>query len=64
MTGSKDLKRKIVQLIASVYSQFNFKMQWEPYKSNGVCMIFYKKLKEVYKDATTRHQDEVPESAR
>jgi hypothetical protein len=48
MSDSKDLKRKIVKLISSVYSQWNVEMMKDTYKSNVKCQLFLKKLKDVY----------------
>jgi hypothetical protein len=48
MTDSKDLNKRIVQLINTVYSQWDAEMRKEPYKSNIKCQLFWKKIKDVY----------------
>jgi hypothetical protein len=48
MTDSNDLNRRIVQLINTVYSQWDVEMRNERYKSNVKCQLFWKKIKDVY----------------
>jgi hypothetical protein len=48
MTDSKDPKTTLVQLINTVYSQWDMEMRKEPYKSNEKCKLFLEKLKRVY----------------
>ena len=48
MTDSKDLNKRIVQLINTVYSQWSENMRNEPYKSNVKCILFLEKLQKVY----------------
>jgi hypothetical protein len=48
MTDSNDLNRRIVQLINTVYSQWDAEMRKEPYKSNEKCKLFLEKFKKVY----------------
>ena len=48
MTDSKDSNRRIVQLINTVYSQWDAEMRKEPYMSNVKCQLFWNKIKDVY----------------
>ena len=48
MSDSKDSNKTIVQLINTVYSQWDENMRKEPYKSNEKCKLFLEKFKKVY----------------
>ena len=47
-SNSSNPKKTIVQLINSVYSQWEVEMTNEPYKSNKKCQLFLEKLRNVY----------------
>jgi hypothetical protein len=47
-SNSSNPKKTIVQLINSVYSQWEVEMTNEPYKSDKKCQLFLEKLRKVY----------------